>query len=184
MKTNIIIAIKLTLFLLVITCVIYPTSIWAIAQFAPNHGKGETITLNGKVVGYKRIGQLFTQDKYFNSRPSAVNYNAAGSAGSNKGPSNPDYLKNVQSRIDSFIAHNPQIRKSEIPVELVTASGSGLDPHLSPDGANVQVPRIAKIRNINPELLYKLIEEKTEKPCLGPEVVNVLELNIALDQRQ
>ena len=89
---------------------------------------------NGKVVGYANIGQRFTDDKYFWSRPSAVAYNAAGSGGSNKGPCNPDYLKDVQAHIDSFLAHNPGVRAADIPAELVTYSGSGLDPDLSPCG--------------------------------------------------
>ena len=103
-----------------------------IGQAAPGGGKGETVSVNGKVVGYKLIGQKFTDDKYFWGRPSAVDYNAAGSAGSNKGPTNPDYLKTVQDRIDTFLVHNPGIKKEEIPSELVTASGSGLDPDISP----------------------------------------------------
>ncbi|MFI5156025.1 MAG: potassium-transporting ATPase subunit C, partial [Chitinophagales bacterium] len=126
----------------------------------------------------------FTQDKYFWSRPSAVAYNAAGSGGSNKGPTNPDYLKDVQSRIDSFLVHNPGIKKEEIPAELVTASGSGEDPNLSVMGALVQVSRIAKIRNLNEDNLKKLVASQTERPVLGlfgPEKVNVLKLNIALD---
>ncbi len=98
---------------------------------------------NGKVVGYALEGQNFSSDKYFMSRPSAAGYNAAGSSGSNKGPTNPDYLKDVQSRIDSFLVHNKTVQKEQIPAELVTASGSGLDPDLSPAGAYIQVARIA-----------------------------------------
>ena len=93
-----------------------------LVKLTPGGGKGETVTVNGKVVGYEKIGQKFTDDKYFWSRPSAVDYNAAGSAGSNKGPSNPDYLKIVQDRIDTFLVHNPGVKKEEIPAELVTAS--------------------------------------------------------------
>lgn len=181
MKTNLLPAVKLTVLALIILCVIYPATIWGIAQFAPNQGKGETVLKNGKVVGYKRIGQKFTQDKYFNSRPSAVAYNAAGSAGSNKGPSNPDYLIEVQARIDTFLVHNPTVNKADIPAELVTASGSGLDPHLSPEGAKIQIARIAKIRNLSADALNKLVDEHTEKPFLGPQVVNVLEINLAVD---
>ncbi len=137
------------------------------------------------MVGYANIGQKFTEDKYFWSRPSAVDYNAAGSAGSNKGPSNPDYLKLVQERIDSFIVHNPGVKKEEIPAELVTASGSGLDPDLSPYGAKVQVKRIAAIRKIDEAKIISLIDNQTEKPLLGfmgPAKVNVLKLNIELDK--
>lgn len=184
MKSNIFPAIKLTLICLVFFSGIYTVSIWGVAQFSPNKGKGETITHNGKIF-YRNIGQSFSDDRYFNSRPSAVNYNAAGSAGSNKGPSNPDYLAEVQTRIDSFAAHNPGVEKSAIPADLVTASGSGLDPNISVQAAKIQVERIAKLRRISSAVLLKLIEQQTEKPLLGlfgPEKINVLELNLALDK--
>ena len=141
--------------------------------------------MNGKVVGYANIGQKFTEDKYFWGRPSAVDYNAAGSAGSNKGPSNPDYLKQVQGRIDSFLVHNPAVKNEEIPAELVTASGSGLDPDLSPAGATIQIKRIAAVRKLDASKLISLVNKQTEKPLLGlfgPAKVNVLKLNIELDK--
>ncbi len=171
--------------MLVILVVIYPLVVAGIARLAPGGGKGETVTVNGKVVGYKLIGQNFTEDRYFNGRPSAVDYNAAGSAGSNKGPSNPDYLKTVQARIDTFLVHNPGVNKADIPAELVTASGSGLDPDLSPAGAQIQVARIAKVRGLSAERLTQLVDKQTEGPLLGifgPAKVNVLALNVALDQ--
>jgi len=164
---------------------LYTLLIWVVAQAAPNNGQGETITANNKVVGYKLEGQSFTDDKYFNSRPSAVGYNAAGSGASNKGSSNPDYLKDVQNRIDTFLVHNPSVKKEDIPSELVTASGSGLDPDLSPKGAYVQVSRIAKTRNISAEKIKALVAQQIQKPLLGlfgPEKVNVLQLNIELDK--
>lgn len=185
MKTHIGPAIRLTVVLLVLLSVVYPLVVAGIATFAPGGGKGETISVNGRVVGYKRVGQAFTQDRYFNSRPSAVDYNAAGSGGSNKGPSNPDYLKTVQARIDTFLVHNPGVRKEDIPSELVTASGSGLDPDLSPMGAHIQVERIARVRGLSASQLHKLVDEHTETPLLGifgPSKVNVLALNVALDQ--
>lgn len=163
--------------------VIYTLVVLAIAQFAPNKGKGEVITHNGKTY-YANIGQSFTDDKYFNSRPSAVGYNAAGSGGGNKGPSNPDYLAEVQARIDTFLVHNPGVNKDEIPYDLVTASGSGLDPNISIQAAKVQVKRIAKIRNIEETTLLQIIEKNTEKPLLGlfgTEKINVLKLNMNLD---
>lgn len=184
MKTHILPAIRLTLVLLVILSVIYPLVVAGVGRLAPGEGKGETITVNGKTVGYALVGQKFTEDRYFNSRPSAVEYNAAGSAGSNKGPSNPDYLKTVQARIDTFLVHNPSVRKADIPAELVTASGSGLDPDLSPEAAKIQVARIAKIRGISADRLTKLVDEHTNGPLiglLGPSTVNVLKLNVALD---
>ena len=185
MKTHLAPAIRLTLVMLVLLSVIYPLLVSGIARLAPGGGKGETVTVNGKVVGYKLIGQKFTEDRYFNSRPSAVEYNAAGSAGSNKGPSNPDYLRTVQTRIDTFLVHNPGVSKADIPAELVTASGSGLDPDLSPAGAKIQVARVAKARGISAERLNQLVDQQTEGPLLGifgPAKVNVLALNVALDQ--
>ncbi|HTS45590.1 MAG TPA: K(+)-transporting ATPase subunit C [Puia sp.] len=184
MKQHILPAIRLTIVTIVFFCGVYTVFIWLIVQAAPAKGNGETVSVNGKVVGYALEGQSFTQDKYFWSRPSAVNYNAAGSSGSNKGPTNPDYLKDVQSRIDSFLVHNPDVKKEEIPSELVTASGSGLDPDLSPKGAYVQVARIAKTRNISEEKIRALVDQHIDKPLLGlfgPEKINVLKLNIDLD---
>ncbi len=178
-------SLKLTIVMVVLLAIVYPILVAAVGKAAPGAGKGETLSVNGKVVGYANIGQKFTDDKYFRSRPSAVDYNAAGSAGSNKGPSNPDYLKTVQDRIDTFLVHNPGIKKEDIPAELVTASGSGLDPDLSPAGAKVQAKRIAAIRSISESKLIALIDQQTEKPLMGmfgPAKVNVLKLNIALDQ--
>jgi potassium-transporting ATPase KdpC subunit len=185
MKTNIFPAIKLTLLCIVLLVFIYSGVVWGIAQvFAPNSGKGEVILKEGRIIGFTRVGQSFTQDNYFWSRPSAVSYNAAGSAGSNKGPSNPDYLATVQARIDTFMVHNPGIQKSQIPAELLTASGSGLDPHISYSAASVQISRIAKIRGISSDDLQQLVHQNIEKPWLGlfgPSQINVLKLNLALD---
>src|SRR6201991_3888107 len=153
MKQHIIPALRLTAVCIVFFCGVYSILILGIAQAAPTHGQGETVTVNGKVVGYALEGQSFTQDEYFWGRPSAVGYNAAGSAGSNKGPSNPDYLKDVQAHIDSFLVHNPGIKKEDIPAELVTYSGSGLDPDLSPAGAKVQIKRVAAVRHLSEEQL-------------------------------
>lgn len=184
MKTNLFPAIKLTAITLVFFAGVYTIIIWGIAQLAPNHGNGEVVMQHGKKY-YTNLGQTFTEDKYFNSRPSAVDYNAAGSGGSNKGPSNPEYLQTVQARIDTFLVHNPEVNKSDIPVELVTASGSGLDPDISPKAASVQLKRIARARNISEKNVQELIEANTEAPLLGllgPAKVNVLKLNMALDE--
>jgi K+-transporting ATPase ATPase C chain len=182
MKKNLMISLKLTLVMIILCAGLYPLLIAGIGKATPGGGKGKTLSVNGKVVGYEKVGQKFTEDKYFQGRPSAVDYNAAGSAGSNKGPSNPDYLKIVQDRIDSFLAHNPGVKKEEIPADLVTASGSGLDPHISPTSAYVQVKRIAAVRNIPEEKIKTLVDETIETTVLGPSVVNVLKLNIALDE--
>jgi K+-transporting ATPase ATPase C chain len=156
-----------------------------IGKMTPGGGEGVKVYRDGKAIGYENIAQAFKSDRYFQPRPSAVGYNAAGSGASNSGPTNPDYLKKVQAAIDTFMVHNPGINKADIPAELVTASGSGLDPDLSPEGAKIQVKRIAKLRNIREQDLLKLVDEHTEKPLLGllgPSKVNVLKLNIALDE--
>ena len=177
-------SIKLTIVLLILCSVIYPLFIAAAGKLTPGGGDGETVKVNGKVVGYALIGQKFTDDKYFNTRPSAVDYNAGASGGSNKGPTNPDYLKQVQDRIDTFLVHNPGIDKKDIPAELVTESGSGEDPDLSPAAAKIQIKRIAAIRHLDESKLSSLVDEHTDGPLLGfmgPSKVNVLKLNIALD---
>ena len=143
MKQDIFPAIRFTIVTLILVSVLYPLLIWGFAQvFGPAQGKAELVSVAGKPVGAALVGQVFNEDRYFNGRPSAVDYNGAGSAGSNKGTSNPDYLALVQARIDSFVVHNPKVGIKDIPSELVTASGSGLDPDLSPQGAKIQVARI------------------------------------------
>lgn len=185
MKKYLLPALKMTLVMIVLLAVVYPVAIAMVAKMSKGGGKGETVIVNGKVVGYANIGQQFSDDKYFQGRPSAVGYNAAGSGGSNKGASNADYLRTVQDRIDTFLVHNPGIKKESIPVELVTASGSGLDPHLSPAAAKIQVKRIAAIRNIDEAKLNDLVDQHTKKPLLGmlgTSTVNVLQLNVSLDK--
>lgn len=184
MKTYIVQSIRLTLVMLLLLGVVYPTIIALVGRLSKGKGDGETITVNGKVVGYAIIGQKFDQPQYFWGRPSAVNYNAAGSAGSNKGPSNPDYLKDVSNRIDTLLKYNPGLKKSDIPAEMVTASGSGLDPDISLEGAQIQIRRIAANRNLSEQKVTELVADHTEKPLLGllgPSKINVLKLNVALD---
>lgn len=158
--------------------------VWGAAQLMPNGGRGDRVTENGKT-RYTNLGQAFTDDAYFMSRPSAVNYNAAGSGASNKAPSDPAYLQTVQARIDTFLRHNPGVSVSEIPVDLVTASGSGLDPNISVQAARVQVKRIARVRGLDEKVVAELVNAHIEKPWLGlfgPEKINVTELNVALDK--
>jgi K+-transporting ATPase ATPase C chain len=179
---NIFSILKLTVLMVILLAVIYPLAIYGIAQLAPNQGKGETVSVNGKVVGYQKIGQKFDKSNYFWGRPSAVDYNAAGSAGSNKGPSNAEYLALVQKRIDTFLIVHPYLKKSEIPADMVTASGSGLDPNISPEGALIQVRRVAKERKLSEDKVKALVETKISTPAvMGTSMVNVLELNVALD---
>lgn len=183
MKTNLLPSIILTTSLLVLLCVAYPLVMWGIAKVSPNSGEGFTVeSTNGK--NYENIGQAFTSDKYFWSRPSAVEYNAAGSGASNKAATNAEYLADVQKRIDDFMAKNPEVKKEDIPVDLITASGSGLDPNISVEAARVQIARVAKSRGIEGSRLEQLVVEQTQQPLLGilgPQVINVVKLNIALD---
>jgi K+-transporting ATPase ATPase C chain len=181
MKHHILPAIRLTLICVVVFMGLYPLLIWGIAKAAPAKGEGEIITIQNKTVGYVLEGQSFTKDNYFWGRPSAVAYNAAGSGGSNKGPSNPDYLKDVQNRIDTFLVHNPTVKREQIPSELVTASGSGLDPDISLQAALIQIDRIAKARNMSKEAVTALVQSQTKQSMNGIAMINVLQLNIALD---
>ena len=182
MKKEIVPSIILSVVCLLFFCVVYPAIIWGIAQLAPGKGEGVTMMANGKKY-YTNIGQKFTQDKYFWSRPSAVDYNASGSGGSNKGPSNPEYLLQVKGRVDTFLAHNTSVGVAEIPSDLVTASGSGLDPHISVQAARVQVGRIAHVRGLPANAVERLIDAHIDGPMygMGPERINVLLLNNDLD---
>jgi K+-transporting ATPase ATPase C chain len=184
MKTNLLIALRLTLVTMLFFGVIYPLVITGLAKLVPSRGEGQTIEMNGKIVGFEVIGQSFTSDKYFNGRPSAVNYNAASTGGSNKGPTNPEYLHQVEQRITDFLKQNPHAKREDIPADLITASGGGLDPHISPQAARIQIPRIAKVRGISANRLTQLVEANTAHPFFGlaPATVHVLKLNIALDE--
>ncbi|MBK8983591.1 MAG: potassium-transporting ATPase subunit KdpC [Ignavibacteria bacterium] len=165
--------------------IIYPLFIFAAGQLMPEKSEGTPVIASGRIVGFENIGQSFTEDKYFNGRPSAVGYDAASTGGSNKGNSNPEYLEEVKSRIDTFLVHNPDVNKKDIPSELVTASGSGIDPNITTDAALIQISRIAKVRGISEVRLEELVREYTEKKylgLLGIEKVNLLKLNIALDK--
>lgn len=185
MKTHFLIGIKLTLISIIILVVLYSLVIWGAAKIiAPNKGNVEWIYEQDKTVGSALVGQAFTQQQYFQGRPSAVDYNGGGSGGSNKAPSNQDYLNLLEARIDTFLKYNPTVKKPQIPSELITASGSGLDPHISVESAFVQANRIATARNIEVEKVNQLIEMQTEKPFLGlfgTSKIHVLKLNLALD---
>ncbi|WP_027388303.1 potassium-transporting ATPase subunit C [Chryseobacterium gregarium] len=179
MKNHISSALRLTLVMLVIVG-LYLGFVYAGSKILPTGGNAEIIHYKGQKF-YANIGQDFKSPKYFHGRPSAVDYNAAGSAGSNKGPSNKEYLETVQKRIDTLKMQNPGMENIKVPVDLVTASGSGLDPDISEGGAFYQVKRIAKVRNLSDQKLEDLIKNQTETPLFGPSKVNVLKLNIALD---
>ncbi len=185
MKKHIRPALKLTLLILVFFAGVYPLALWCVAQLSSGGGRGQVVTTADGRTFYKNIAQDFTGYGYFRSRPSAIGYNAAGSGGSDKGPSNEAYFAEVAARIDTFLVHNPGIERSQVPVEMVTASGSGLDPHISPQAALVQVRRVAAVRGLTEPQVTQLVENHTEKPLwgfLGPSKINVLKLNIALDE--
>jgi potassium-transporting ATPase KdpC subunit len=180
-------AIVAVIILTILTGVIYPLMVTGIAQVVfPYQANGSLIQNEGKVVGSSLIGQQFDDPKYFWGRPSATNppYDGVNSGASNLGPTNPDLIKNVQARIDALKKEDPD-NKEPIPVDLVTASGSGLDPHISPAAAEYQVPRVARIRGLKSEQLRKLVAEHTDGRTLGflgEPRANVLELNLALDK--
>ena len=180
-------SIKITLVFCVFFSVFYILVLWLFARVAgPNQGNAEVVTLNGKVVGAANVGQKFTEDIYFWGRPSCAGdgYDATSSSGSNKGPTNPEYLAEVKSRIDTFLVHHPYLSRKDVPAEMVTASGSGLDPDITPQSAYVQVKRVAQARGMDVEEVRRIVDKAVEKPLLGvfgTEKVNVLKLNIALE---
>ncbi len=171
----------------ILTGFVYPLVVTGIAQaIFPRQANGSIITKDGKAVGSELLGQQFDDPKYFWGRLSATTpypYNGGSSSGSNLGPNNPDLMKAVHARIDALRAADPG-NTTPIPVDLVTASGSGLDPHISPAAAKYQVRRVAKARGLSEATLHDLIAHHTKGRWIGvfgEPAVNVLELNLALD---
>ena len=167
---------------------LYPLAVTLFGQVLfPRQAAGSLIVVNGKTVGSELIGQPFDDPKYFWSRPSATSpfaYNAGSSGGSNLGPTNPDFIKSVQGRVDALKKANPDMANAPVPMDLVTASGSGLDPHISPAAAEYQASRVAKTRNLAIAKVEELITQNTQGRWLGfigEPGVNVLKLNLALD---
>jgi K+-transporting ATPase ATPase C chain len=190
-------AIVVLVALTVITGLVYPLAMTGIAQaLFPRQAQGSLIERNGTVIGSELIGQVFESDKYFHGRPSATTapdpkdstktvpapYNAASSGASNLGPSNKALIDRVQADIDKLKQENSS---APVPMDLVTTSASGLDPHISPEAALFQIPRIAKARNLPEDRIHQLVTDHTEGRLfglLGEPRVNVLLLNLALDQ--
>jgi potassium-transporting ATPase KdpC subunit len=180
-------ALMVLLLLTLVTGVAYPLLVTGIAQVVfPSQAQGSLIVKDGKIVGSRLIGQPFDDPKYFWNRPSATSPfadNAGSSSGSNLSPTNPDLVKAVQGRVDALRAADPG-NTAPVPVDLVTASGSGLDPHISPAAALYQVARVARVRKLDAEAVRQLVERHTEGRSLGflgEPRVNVLALNLALD---
>ena len=164
----------------------YHGLVWAIGRAAfPVQAEGSLIRrADGTIAGSRLVAQKFTREEYFRSRPSAVDYNAASTGGSNYGPSNPEHLKVVGERL-AEIERLEGVPAGQVPSEMVTASGSGLDPHIPPAAAEIQAPRVARARKVDIGRVRALIEAHTEGPqlgFLGMPRVNVLELNLALDE--
>jgi K+-transporting ATPase ATPase C chain len=190
-------AIVLTIALTAITGLAYPLATTGLSQaIFPHQSQGSLIEQDGKVIGSKLIGQAFASDRYFHGRPSATlgpdpadpsksvsqPYNAANSGGSNLGPTNKTLIDRVQADVEKLKQENPS---APVPIDLVTTTGSGLDPHISPEAALFQVPRVAKARNLAEDRVRQLVSEHIEGRTfgfLGEPRVNVLALNLALDR--
>jgi potassium-transporting ATPase KdpC subunit len=184
MKKNLVTAILMTIATTVLLGIIYPLVVTGIAQVLfPKKANGQLIEANGRVIGSRLIAQAFTVPGYFHPRPSAVNYDPTGSNGSQLGPTNQKLIDRVKGDTATLRAENPD---APVPIDLVTASASGLDPEITPAAAAFQVPRVAKARGINEDQLRELVSKHTEDRqwgFLGEARVNVLELNLELDKR-
>ena len=180
-------AIGMLIIFTVLTGVVYPLVVTAIGQVAFNDkAEGSLVEVDGEVVGSSLIGQPFIAPEYFHPRPSAAGdgYDAAASSGSNLGPTNPDFLATIAERVAAYRAENGLAGNTRVPVDAVTASASGLDPHISVANAELQAARVADARDLESTVVRRLIDAHTsgrDLGFLGEEGVNVLELNIALD---
>ena len=188
---------KLSLVMFVICGLIYPTLMIGLSQVIfPHQANGSLIEMDGKVIGSELVGQDFTDERLFHCRPSAVNYNTftqnekesneqvlPSSGSENLASSNPKLEKRINDDVEEFLQENPTIKREDIPADIITASGSGLDPHIYVDAANVQIDRVSKNTHISKDVLKKLIKDNTENKLFGifgEEKVNVLQLNLSL----
>ncbi|MGE7765943.1 potassium-transporting ATPase subunit KdpC [Peribacillus sp. NPDC096540] len=179
--------IRAVLVLLVICGIAYPLLMTMLAQvIMPEKAAGSLIKSDsGEIIGSELIGQSFEDPGYFHGRISSIKYDAAGSGTPNYSPSNEEMIERTQNDIKEFLKENPTVDQDDVPSDLMTNSGSGLDPNVSPYGANVQVPRIANERGLSEKAVYNLIDKYTESRSLGvfgEPRINVLMLNIALDE--
>ena len=178
MKQHLFISLRITVALLVITCGIYPAVVWGIGQLAFSHqANGSLISRNGHVIGSELIGQNFTSARYFHPRPSAVNFDPSASGGSNLGPTSRKLSERIAADTQALGGRN-------VPADAVTTSASGVDPHISPANAMLQVTRVAKARGMDENRLRAIVRQHTEGRFLGvfgEPRVNVLLLNLALD---
>lgn len=185
---HLIIAVKITILMAILTGLIYPAVVTGLAQLMfPRQANGSLIAVNGKVVGSELLGQSFARPEYFHGRPSAAGnngYDGTASGGSNLGPTSQKLIDRVRDDVKKFRAENPTYT-GPIPADLLTASASGLDPHISPAAAEAQVARVAAARGIGADRVRQLVAANTEDRqfgFLGEPRVNVLKLNLALDQ--
>ena len=198
-------AVVVTVVLMLLCGLLFPLLLTGLSSlFFPHQAGGSLIEVNGQVVGAKNVGQEFTQDYYLWSRPSAYHYNVyvedadgnqfyndgiefagLGSGSNNYAPSNPDLAARVEADIQNFLEKNPDVKREDIPTDLLTASGSGLDPHISPESAEVQVSRIVKASGLSEDTVRQIIKDHTDGKMLGvfgDETVNVLLVNIDIAQ--
>lgn len=194
---------KITIFsvvLLLLCGIIYPLLVTGISQLLfPNKANGSIINVNGKEVGSELVGQDFTDERFMKCRPSAVNYNTytaeakedgsytgVSSGSDNYAPSNPELITRVKEDMDEFLKNNPDIKKEDIPTDLLTASGSGLDPHISPESAKIQIPALAKSTGLSENELQEIVDNNTKDKFLGvfgEKTVNVLKVNLEIAKR-
>lgn len=198
-------AVVVTVVLMLICGLLFPCLLTGLSSLLfPSQANGNLITVNDKTVGAKYVGQEFTEDYYMWSRPSAYHYNVytededgkkyyqdgtefpgIGSGSNNYAPSNPALTERVEADIEAFLEKNPEVKREEIPTDLLTASGSGLDPHISPESAEVQIPRIVEASGLSEDMVRDIIKNNTDGKFLGvfgEETVNVLMVNIEIAQ--